>query len=450
MNDEKMSDSINLFDLIKYALKYRRIILLAALAGLAIGVVLSVFSFMRGEMTKQYTVKTSIAVTSQTEDGLFTSNSLSPNSTDIHLAEDMVDSVIFVIRSDRTLEEAVEKLGLIGISAKDICDNLSFEQYKSTQIIEISLKWRNAEEGKKILDAINDVSPAILVDILKIGDVRVVNDPKAKYILGGSINASMWLLATAVGAFLGLGFAFLMMLLSPTLVSRDNVKDRLGLRIIGEIPKDKHYLPAGAFITDAGAMSAAVRDSYTAAAHILRRNIGGPGVFYVTSAESAEGKTSVAANLALALSSLEKKVLLADMNFDSPNLAKRFAAEVDYEHSLNAVYQGEVAIDDAVLPVNGFLHLLPFIQDDRRCIINEAILDMIAEKAKAYDYTIIDTSSVGRSAEVLNLNRIADAALLTVQYDRVKLKTVENAETRLKDSGIPIIGCVVNRVGKLW
>ena len=91
------------------------------------------------------------------------------------------------------LDVAIGKLDLIGISTKDINKNLTAKQYNETQIVELTLYWRSAEEGVKILEAINSVSPAILIDTLKIGGVSVVNKPTARYIIGGSVNASLWI-----------------------------------------------------------------------------------------------------------------------------------------------------------------------------------------------------------------------------------------------------------------
>ena len=73
---------------------------------------------------------------------------------DIHLAEDMTDSVIYVIKSDTTLNAAAEKLELIGVDADDIRPKLLLSQYEKTQIIEMTLIWDNADEGILILNAL--------------------------------------------------------------------------------------------------------------------------------------------------------------------------------------------------------------------------------------------------------------------------------------------------------
>ena len=102
------SQQIRVSDILYSIRKHTKMIVLFTVAGLIMGIVLSVISYMRGEMSKQYAITSSIAVTSQNKNGLFTAETNEPNSTDIHLAEDMVDSVIYVLKSDQTLNAAVE------------------------------------------------------------------------------------------------------------------------------------------------------------------------------------------------------------------------------------------------------------------------------------------------------------------------------------------------------
>lgn len=101
----------------------KRIILIVILSviGLAVGVLLGTAPYLRGEVRKQYLITTSIAVNPQNANDTFISDMQNPGFADIYLAEDVV---IYVIRSDRTLNTAAEKLNLTGVTAKDIHSNL--------------------------------------------------------------------------------------------------------------------------------------------------------------------------------------------------------------------------------------------------------------------------------------------------------------------------------------
>ena len=180
------------------------LIIVCSIVGLAIGIVLSIVSYMRGEMSKQYAIKTTIGFNSENANGIFTSQSADPNTNDIHLAEDMIDAVCYVLKSDKMLGEVVDRSGLLGGSTRDIYSNLVLTRYNETQIIDVTLYWRSAQEGVKILEVFNKAAPEVLIDTLKIGNVSVINAPTARYLIGGSFISGLG----DDGAFHQQGFQF--------------------------------------------------------------------------------------------------------------------------------------------------------------------------------------------------------------------------------------------------
>ena len=82
------------------------------IAWLWIGSVLNSISFVQGSYTS-YAVTTSIAIVPRVSTGGFAGGSDHLTSDDFQLAEDMADSVSYVIYSDRVLEQAIEQARLI-------------------------------------------------------------------------------------------------------------------------------------------------------------------------------------------------------------------------------------------------------------------------------------------------------------------------------------------------
>ncbi|MDO5144144.1 MAG: AAA family ATPase [bacterium] len=430
------------------------LIVICTVAGLCLGIVMGLVSYLRGEMSKQYLITTSIAVTSQNANGMFTSDSKNPGSTDIHLAEDMVDAVIYVIRSDRTLNAAVERLNLIGVSVKDINNNLRVTQYNSTQIIELSLYWRSAQEGIAILNAINQVVPGILISTLKIGNASVINEPRSRYIIGGSLNASLWVFAAVLGCMMGVGVAVLELLLRPTLLSPRDVKDMLHLELLGAIPERKEFFRRKRnllFWADDESNDPVVLDNYIAIAHIVQRSIKhmDNACMYLTSAAQNEGKTTVTAHLAVMLSGLGTRVLLLDLDTRNPRMGGLFLNKVDYNHSLNALYRGDIDMDEAVTHLTGTLDILPTVLENKPLPIDEAMCGLIRSLKMHYDLVLIDTAPVGQVAETMSLSPIVDAVMFVARFDGASIGQLREALYRIEKSGQPIMGCVLNGVKSL-
>lgn len=453
-NNEYMKRRLRLGDVIHCLRRHIRLILICTLIGLGIGIVLSIVSYMRGEMSKQYAINTTIGVTSQNSNGLFTTQTNNPDDNDIHLAEDMVDSVMYVIKSDKMLNEVVDNTDLLGISTKDIATNLTVTRYNETQIIEITLYWRSAQEGVEILEELNRVAPDILVETLKIGGVTVINDPKARYLIGGNLNAALWGYMMILGAMMGIGFAVMDFLIRPTILNPNDVEKDFHIEVLGEIPEKKRFFSQKRNLlepNEGDELYPDVLDNYISISQIIKRRIQkiNHPCIYVTSAAQSEGKTTTTAYLAADLSGLGLKVLMIDFDTRNPKLGGMFLPKVDYDNSINALYRGESTKEEAIIKLTNKLDILPAVLERKALPYDQALMDLVRNLKNDYDVVIMDTAPVGQVADTMSLNELADLCLLVVRFDGASLDVIRDAVIRLDKSGIRIMGCVVNGVKAL-
>ena len=442
MNDTEKEFRIS--NVLYYILRGRRLILIFAAIGLIVGIILSGINYLRGEMAKEYKVSCSIAIVAQTGDGLYSSSGLAPNSDDVHTAQDITDSAIFVLKSERTINAAIEYAGLNGITAKDIQNNLTLSQYNETQIIEISLDWRSSTEGVKILEAINAVSGDILLDTLKIGTVSVISSPSSKYIIGGRISASTWILSTLFGLAIAVVLCILKLFLFPLLTNVDDFQTNYGIKVLSPVSYDKRFPDQVPFAND----ESKAKKDIISLAHILASNMEQEGCkrLIITSTIRGEGRTALTANIAQQLAAMGKKTLMVDCDFKNPSLSSLFDGRIPYEKTLNAVYYGKADDTDAVNHISGCLDLLPVILSDDKIVVNDASISIIEKIAEKYDFVLYDCAPVGMDAEVISFKSIADTALFVARFDYAELDIIERALIRLKGSGLSVIGCTVNAV----
>ena len=190
-----------------------------------------------------------------------------------------------------------------------------------------------------------------------------------------------------------------------------------------------------------------MEQSFASAAYILCNRLGSSKkshCVYVTSAEEREGKSTVAANLAIQMSDLEKKVLLIDLNLNNPSLGGMFLQNVDYSRTLNALYKGEATVQDTVVSLTGYLDLLPTVLERNAINLDSVLFDFIQQLSQNYDYIIIDGPAIEQSSDVLRLNQVAQAVLLVIRYDATPLPVIQDTIDQLDKSGIRILGCIVN------
>lgn len=444
---------LRLGDLLHAIIKNKKMILLMTLAGLLIGITLSALSFLRGEMSKEYLITASVVVTSENSSGVYpASNASYPRNEDITIANGLVESAIYLLQSDKSLNRLIEDMNLLGITPKDISGNLTLKQYGTTRIVEMSLYWRSAEEGVQILTTLANNAKALFQETLGIGDLAVINEPTSKFLIGGSLNASIWVYMTMIGLVLGVAISALQILIQPTLTNVRDVHTLFGLETLGTIPADSEWFAQSKISLTASANGSGIAEELSSTAHILRNRLGS-GVhkcIYVTSASHGEGKTAVAANLGVALSDLGYRVLLIDFDFRNPGLGNMFLDTVEYERSLNALYRGDIGEAEAITTLTGYLDLLPTVVERRGIMMDETTLNLVRRLAQNYDYVLMDTPPVGMVADAMSLNQIADSVLFVMRYDSATLSVIRDALERLDKSGTRVVGCVVNGVSSNW
>ena len=444
MNNEE----IRISDLLLTIAKRWKLIVVMALVGCGLGLILNSISFVQGEYTS-FEITTSIAVIPQTSTDVLASGADRITPDDYNLGEDMANAVIYVLYSDRVLEQAIQEARLISVEPKEVYDNLNITRIGETQILELTLWWMNQESGVELMNAILNVAREVLPETLRIGSVNTIDVPAAEFTPARNNYTKIWIITSLAG--LGLGFAIVIgeFFMRPTLMDPKVVEDDLGTELLGVIPYDHAYFKRKTdLLTRESSVDSTVEQNFASAAYILCNRLGSgkkrSHCIYITSAEEREGKSTVAANLAIQMSDLEKKILLIDLSLENPSLGGMFLQNVDYSRTLNALYKGEATIQDAVVSLTGYLDLLPAVLERNAVNLDSALFDFIQKLSQNYEYVIIDTSALSQSSDMLRLNQVAEAVLFVIRYDAAPLPVIRDALDQLDKSGIRILGTVVS------
>ena len=431
-----------------YAVKKRKMfILLLTVVGLIFGILFSGASYLQGSMSKNYTISSSAVVVANNKSG-FANGKETPDISDFRMANEMVKAVTLIIQSDQTLNNVIEKMKLLGITPKDIEDNLKLTTQEDTPVIQMALNWRSSDEGVNILNTLMEEASKVMNSTLKVGSLQILDEPQAKYIVGGSLNVPIWGVMLMLGFMAGIGIAVVDMLLRPTLINIKDVQPEFGLETLGCIPVDNRYFSDNVKILSTSEEQYIAEESFSALSYVLKNRVGNnqkTNVIYFTSTQRKEGRTSVVANIAVQLSDMEKKVLLIDLDVANPGIGNLFLSESNYEHSLNALYKGECDFDSAVTTMTGYLDILPVIMERNSVPLDNSLFDMLKAYFDRYDYVLIDAPPVGEVSGTLRLNTISDMAVLVIGFDGPTKSDIKSVIEKMDKSGIRIIGCVINR-----
>lgn len=169
--------------------------------------------------------------------------------------------------------------------------------------------------------------------------------------------------------------------------------------------------------------------------------------FMITSAYENEGKSSVAANLALALAKNGRKVVLVDADFNKPAVFKIF--DLDGSKSLNKAIEGTTSWRSQVVSDRSGLDLLPCSQDTLKSEIltNSKKLDEIMKELREeYDFVIVDTSPAYLLNETMAMNELVDATLFVVRQDYATSDVINETVKRLTYVKDNVLGVVFKNV----
>jgi capsular exopolysaccharide synthesis family protein len=170
---------------------------------------------------------------------------------------------------------------------------------------------------------------------------------------------------------------------------------------------------------------------------IKEKNIG--QVVLITSSVMGEGKTFIAANLALAMSSYDKKVLVIGADMRKPKLDLAFNMEKGgkglstYLHDANVDWR-ELLVKEN--PYNENLTLLfsgPIPPNPSNIIANGRIDALIQEAKLEYDIIIIDTTPTIYVNDTFLISNLADLTLYITRQNYTESKLIDYT-TNLKDA----------------
>ncbi|MEM8613740.1 MAG: polysaccharide biosynthesis tyrosine autokinase [Cyanobacteria bacterium P01_H01_bin.105] len=336
--------------------------------------------------------------------------------------------------------------------------NARVNQQSRARVIPVLEKQERALERQ--LDAaqttyetlLQNLQQAQVLENQNVGNARIVSPA---LVPSKPIGPSLKLFLMAggfVGVLLGIIAAFLSDLIDRSVKTVQEGQDLYEYPLLGIIPAWKRANAKGSDIPSILVKNteySSVLDAYQALQANLKFSCVDADIktITVTSAVGGEGKSEVAANLALTLAHLGHMVLIVDADMRKPT--QHHIWDLPNVQGLSNFAAGQVSLKDVIVSQEPNLHILtagviPF--NPLAVLESQLISSLLQASEKAYDYIIIDSPPILGLVDAVTIGRATDGVLLVMRPGMANADNIRATKAMLAQSQQNVLGLVANGI----
>lgn len=371
------------------------------------------------------------------------------NVSDLNSAVQLLDTYMVVVRSSKVMDAVKERLvsKYPGIETRFISSSLSMGSVAGTGVLRVNCVTGNAQLSADICNAVVDVAPAEIIRVVSAGNIEVIDyavppsrpddrNPKKKGALGA-----------IGGAVLAAAILILMFLLNHKVNEEEELTDAYTPPVLSSVVREKKKSKdPKAFILDENS-AMAISESYAK----LRMNLLYTLVnrenkaIAITSAISGEGKSTVAANLAIACAMSGKKVLLIDGDMRRASQQQIFGFDANLP-GLSEVLIGDYNWWDVILSdVRENLYILPtghLPPNPAEILALPETAELLSETQQQFDLVLIDLPPINIVSDPLVVSSHVAGCLMVVRQGYSDHRDIRKALASAELTGMDVLGFV--------
>lgn len=363
-----------------------------------------------------------------------------------------VKSYADLLTGQAIAQQVIDELGLKE-GPGELAKQISASSKLDTVILTVTVTDPSPDRAKMLANAVSTQFVSYVAELetppgkdeatIKATVVDSASDPKSPVSPSPKRNLALGLI---LGLLIGAGLAVLRDTLDTTVKSVRRLEEIVDAPILGAVPYDG-LASKSPLINDLDAYAPRVEGF-----RVLRTNLqfidpdADHKVFVVTSSLPAEGKTTTATNLAIALAEGGERVALIEADLRRPKVTEYLNLEGTV--GLTTVLVGRISVQDAiqetVIPRLSVLSSGRTPPNPAELLKSQAMGSVIKELRDEYDVVLIDAPPLLPVTDAALLSSQADGAILIVRYGSTTQDQVRAATERLQAVGARPIGAILN------
>lgn len=360
-------------------------------------------------------------------------------------------------------QSSMKKLAAENIGMSSFNGTISAEVNGSTNLMNLSVKSPDPETAFLLLSSILEVYPQVSDAVFSNAVIDVLSEPRMPTTPSNSpfttYKSQIILIMMLAAVFV----IIVLSLLRETVKEEKGFSDRIDSDLIGVVSHEKPHLSLKERF-DRQKRAMLINDAYsslrftedyqklaTKLEYMMKRK--DKKVFAVTSVAENEGKSTVSANIAIALSGRGYKVALLDLDMRKPSMYKIFDYNDKVKNDFSDVLSSKIDVESFGFSRYRKSDLIIAFNKNEGLTSSELFNDGVLRKSieilrSKVDFVIIDTSPTSVSADAVSIAALVDRVLLVVRTDTVAVQDINDAILSIADAGGRLEGCILNDVYK--
>lgn len=445
MESEKSPAPLDLFELLNRLLTSLRKLWIPVLV---LTVLVSGFMCLRARrsFTPMYESTALFSVSSgYSTDDIFSSAS---SYYDNAAAQSMAESFPHLLNTDM-----MRDLILVQLDKGYINGSISAASIAETNLFELTVRSSDPQDAYDILCAVIDSYPQVAVHMIDNPNIIVRQPPT---LAGAPYNSFSATGSAARGAILGLALGLLLVCLHTLLVrpvlTSDELTKLVNLPLLASLPhvsvkKRRNNQRSFLRAEENAALNEALRGLRTKICRHLSDHNG--KIILLTSSLPGEGKSTIAANLALSLASGGQKVVLVDADLRKQSIGRMLGRNKRQAGLMDCLRNSKLSVLEnlSTVPDSQLYYLSGASTGKQHYSIDpKAMNRILKELTSEFDYVVLDTPPSAVISDTALLCRHADCVVYVVKQGLASQSQILDSVTGLYDQGAPLLGCVFNDV----
>ena len=321
-----------------------------------------------------------------------------------------------------------------------------------SNIFTITVQGSSIEAVRTTLETIVEIYPQAAANILGNVSLQPLEEPEVNPEPLNQLTPTRSVVRYAlIGLVLGLLLIGVNAYLRRTVHTTEDLQKLVNTPCIGTLPNVRFKARTGAN-RNVVLTNEYVSDSYADAVNTMRFRLRkelerqGAQVIMVTSTNPGEGKTTVSANLALALAAQGSRTILVDADLRKPSQKALFGIDTPSQGLAELIAEKSDKITPLAVPDSELLLLSGDKSADQpqRFLSSPRMKKIFLSLREQMDYIIVDTPPCGFLSDAATLSSLVDGVVYVVRQDFVSRPAIADAMQLLAATDVRFLGCVLN------